>query len=149
MSSQHGRYFIHANALIVGTKGLLLRGPSGSGKSALTLALIAQSRQTNNFACLVADDRVQIEAVNGRLIARPHEKIAGLIEARGLGLITLPHLEACVLHALIDLATPDQPPKRLPEDSDKTAQLMGIELPRLVVDAHEWTAVTLINYFIQ
>lgn len=84
MSSQHGRYFIHANALIVGTKGLLLRGPSGSGKSALTLALIAQARQTNNFACLVADDRVQIEAVNGRLIARPHEKIAGLIEARGL-----------------------------------------------------------------
>lgn len=149
MSSQHGQYFIHANALIIGTKGLLLRGPSGSGKSALSLALIAQARQINNFACLVADDRVQIEAVNGRLIARPHEKIAGLIEARGLGLITLPHLEACVLHALIDLAPPDQPPKRLPEESDKTAQLIGVNLPRLVVIAHDWTAVTLINHFIQ
>ena len=149
MSAHPGKSFIHANALVVGEKGLLLRGPSGSGKSALTLALIAQARQTNNYACLVADDRVQIEAINGRLIARPHEKIAGLIEARGLGLITLPHLEACVLHALIDLAPPDQPPKRLPEESDKTAQLMGIELPRLVIAANDWMAPTLINYFIQ
>jgi serine kinase of HPr protein (carbohydrate metabolism regulator) len=149
MSLHQGPNFIHANALIVGAKGLLLRGPSGSGKSALTLALIAQARQANKFACLVADDRVQIEAINGRIIARPHEKIAGCIEARGLGLITLPYLEACVLHAIIDLACPDQPQKRLPDESDKITQLMGIQLPRLVIAAHDWTAVTIINHFIQ
>ena len=65
----------HANALLLGATGVLLRGVSGAGKSALTLELIARARLRGDFARLIGDDRVMLENCNGRLIARPREPI--------------------------------------------------------------------------
>ena len=82
---------IHASAVLVGAKAVLIRGPAGSGKSRLALALIEAARSGRIlFARLVADDRAHVTAVHGRLLVRPAEALASLIEVRGLGLRRLP-----------------------------------------------------------
>ena len=63
----------HANALLIGETGLLLRGPSGSGKSALTFDLIKRTERSGGFARLIGDDRIYLENCNGRLVASAHQ----------------------------------------------------------------------------
>jgi len=140
---------VHASALIVGELGLLLRGPSGAGKSALAFALISQARARGDFGRLVGDDRVSIEARSARLIARPHPAIGGLIEARGAGLLSVPHEPACVLHAIVDLFPDSTLPERFPEDAEKFAELRGVALPRRCVAGCGDVAVAQILDFIQ
>ena len=123
--------YIHANALVLGECGLLLRGPSGAGKSALTLQLIADWGARGDFARLVGDDRVALEARAGRLIARPHPTIRGLIEARGLGLLRLPYEPACVLRAVIDLVADADDARRFPDEAERAIELCGVTLPRM------------------
>src|SRR5262249_50773426 len=76
---------VHASAVLAGARAVLIRGPAGSGKSQLALAVI-QAAQTGllRFARLVGDDRVHLEAHHGRLLVRPAAALAGLIEVRGL-----------------------------------------------------------------
>ena len=82
---------IHASAVLVGARAVLIRGPAGSGKSRLALALIqAGGTGALPFTRLVGDDRVHVEAAHGRLLVRPAETLAGLIEVRGLGIRQVP-----------------------------------------------------------
>jgi HPr kinase/phosphorylase len=123
---------IHASAVLVGPRAVLIRGPSGSGKSRLALDLLqAAARGALRFARLVADDRVHAEAAHGRLLVRPPPALAGLIEIRGLGLKTLPHEPVAVVGQVVDLADPEA--RRLPEPAARTATIEGITLPRLAV----------------
>ncbi len=117
---------------MVGARAALIRGPAGSGKSRLVARLL-DARVTGllPFARLVADDRVLIEERGGRLLARPPEAIAGLLEVRGLGIRQLPYEPVAVLGWVVDLGVEDA--KRLPEDDDSTATLLGVTLPRIAV----------------
>lgn len=148
MSAAAGRY-IHANALRLGETGLLLRGPSRAGKSALTLALISHAEARGEFARLVGDDRVSVEAIDGRLVARPHPAIAGMIEARGVGILQIPYEPACALHAIVDLAAPEALPSRHPTPQENEASLAGIVLPRLHMHARSNDSVAQIIFFVQ
>jgi HPr kinase/phosphorylase len=122
----------HASAVLVGPRAVLIRGPSGSGKSQLALELIEAARTgLLPFARLVADDRVHLEAAHGRLLARPAEALAGLIEVRGVGLMRLPHEASAVVGLVVDLAAADA--RRLPEAASRRTEIGGIELPRLAV----------------
>lgn len=141
--------YLHANALALGEKGLLLRGPSGAGKSALTLDLIARFQSQGDFARLVGDDRVRVEARGGRLVARPHPAIKGVIEARGLGLAPVEFEPACVLHAVVDICAPGETPPRHPEEREKTASICGIALPRFVAADCSNVSITRITFFLQ
>jgi serine kinase of HPr protein (carbohydrate metabolism regulator) len=67
-------------------RGVLIEGPSGGGKSDLAL------RALDDGFVLVADDRVRLFAAQGRLFGRAPEPLAGLIEARGVGVIRAPFL---------------------------------------------------------
>src|SRR6185437_2427806 len=125
---------VHATALLVGERGVLLRGASGAGKSLMALALIERVRREGGFAALVADDRVWLEAVNGRLVAHGRAQLAGLCERRGEGLIETPHEPRAVLRLIVDLAERGQPPPRMPEAADRYDTHCGITLPRLRVD---------------
>jgi len=107
------------------TRGVLLRGPSGVGKSDLALRLIDRGAQ------LVADDQCEIAAEGERVIARPPPALAGMIEARGVGIVKLAFLAEIPLALVADLVPPDQV-ERLPEP--ETAQLCGIALPLLKID---------------
>lgn len=122
----------HASAVLVGARAVLIRGPSGSGKSRLAFELIEAARIGSlAFARLVADDRVFLEAAAGRLLARPAETLAGLIEVRGVGLLRLPHEPSAVVGLVVDLAAPDA--QRLPEAPQRKAEISGVALPRLAV----------------
>ena len=69
---------LHASAVLVGPRAVLIRGPSGSGKSALVLGLLeAADSGLLPFARLVADDRVILSAHHGRLLVQAPEAIAG------------------------------------------------------------------------
>jgi len=123
---------VHASAVLVGARAVLIRGPSGAGKSRLALALIEAARTgTLRFARLVGDDRVYLEPVNGRLLVRPAEALAGLIEVRGVGLRRLEHEPSAVVGLLVDLAAADA--ERLPETERQHAVIAGLSLPRLAI----------------
>jgi serine kinase of HPr protein (carbohydrate metabolism regulator) len=85
---------IHASCVLLGDAGkafgapedagVLLLGESGKGKSDLALRLMERG------AKLVADDRTEIFARGNALYARAPKSLAGLMEARGLGIVALP-----------------------------------------------------------
>ena len=126
---------VHASCVLLDEAGVLIRGPSGSGKSALCLALLDRFFLEGRHARLVGDDRVRLEAHHGRLVAGPHPALAGLIEIRGLGIRRLAtHAPAAVLRLVVDLVPETERfPERLP-DSAASALLLGVAVPRLALE---------------
>lgn len=123
---------VHASAVLVGARAVLIRGPSGAGKSRLALELIGAGRAgLLLFARLIGDDRVHLEAVGGRLVVRPAETLAGLIEVRGAGLLRLPYEPSAVVGFVVDLGAAAA--ERLPEADGKRTVIAGVMLPRLAV----------------
>lgn len=98
---------LHATVVSVAGKGLLILGASGSGKSGLALRMMASG------ADLVADDRVLLRRVGNALLARPPEALAGRIEARGIGILSVPHLPVAPLALAVDLDA--SPEARMPQ----------------------------------
>jgi len=120
----------HASAVLVGARAVLIRGSSGAGKSRLALELIDAARDGRlDFARLVGDDRVHLENANGRLLVRPAESLAGLVELRGVGILRRDYEPCAVVGLVVDLDAADA--QRLPDR--QTIRLEGVELPRLAV----------------
>jgi HPr kinase/phosphorylase len=91
---------IHASCVALDDDGILLLGPSGSGKSDLALRLLERG------FVLIADDRVDVED----LVARPPPALAGLLEVRGLGILRRPHRAEARLVLAVELAAGDRLP---------------------------------------
>lgn len=122
----------HASCVALSGEGLLLRGPSGSGKSDLALRLIEAG------AMLVADDQVILRKQGEILLASASPRIAGLLEIRGLGILTLPYLTVAPIVLVCDLVAREDVP-RLPEPAH--AEIAGVKLPRLALHAFDASAV--------
>jgi serine kinase of HPr protein (carbohydrate metabolism regulator) len=121
---------IHASAVLVGARAVLIRGPSAAGKSRLAWELIEAGRSgAVRFARLVGDDRVHLQAAGGRLLVRPADALAGLIELRGVGILRRDHEASAVVGLVVDLAAAS--PERLPERGETIIE--GIAIPRLAV----------------
>ncbi|WP_295630903.1 HPr kinase/phosphorylase [Novosphingobium sp.] len=73
-----------ATCVAIDGRAVLIEGPPGAGKSSLALALIDRG------ATLVSDDGVLLTVTGGRVHAHPHPRIAGLLEVRNLGLVSMP-----------------------------------------------------------
>jgi HPr kinase/phosphorylase len=126
---------LHATAVALSGRAVLLRGPSGSGKSDLALRLIDAG------ARLVADDRVELRPDGGRLLAEPPAALRGLLEVRGVGIVEVPWT-APVPAALVCDLVPADAVERLPEPDAET--LAGHALPRVRLHAfHAGTAAAL------
>ena len=125
---------IHASAVLVGPKALLIRGPAGAGKSQLVWDLLQAAAQgALPFARLVADDRAQIEACAGRLLVRPAPALAGMLEIRGLGIRQLPYEPLAAVGLIVDLAAEDA--ARYPGSEAEQTTIGEVGLPRLAVAA--------------
>jgi serine kinase of HPr protein (carbohydrate metabolism regulator) len=123
---------IHAGCVLVGEAGLLIRGASGSGKSALAREVVSLALRAGRFGRLVSDDRTRIEAHHGRLLARPVEPLGGSIEVFGLGIVRRPFEAAAVVRLAVDLS---DGPARYPEEQDRHVLLCGVMIPRIRMQA--------------
>lgn len=130
------RQTIHATCVIVGTHGVLIRGDAGSGKSSLAEALIEVARAKGNFAALVADDRVHLDAEQDRVLARVPESIRGMIEVRGIGLEETGFEPVACVHLVVDLVPPGEI-DRLPEIAPSNIVLEGMTLPLLACPSND------------
>lgn len=124
MSQRHN---VHATGLVLDKAGLILRGPSGSGKSLLALSLLDEWEIRGRPAKLVSDDRVDIAMEAGRLTMYPPKPIEGLIELRGRGLVSRPFAAKAPIHLVVDFV--DTLERMLEEDALVT-ELFGVRLPR-------------------
>ncbi len=123
---------IHATAVLIGARAVLIQGPAGAGKSRLALALLSAA-QTGQlaFARLVADDRALIEPAHERLLVRPAPALAGLLEVRGLGIRRVPYEPLAVVGIVVELAAGNA--DRMPEPASRETLIGQIRLPRLAV----------------
>jgi HPr kinase/phosphorylase len=125
---------VHASAVLVGDRAVLIRGPSGSGKSRLAFDLILAGRSGQiPPAILVGDDRVHLDTSGGNLMVRPAVELAGLIEIRGLGIRRIDHASEAVVGLVVDLVAPDA--ERLPPPEAQSTRLSGVLIPRIGVGA--------------
>lgn len=122
---------LHGTVVSLAGRGVLLKGPSGSGKSDLALRLVGRG------AGLVADDQVEVFLEGGALFARAPEALAGLIEVRGIGIRRMAHVPRASLVAVVDL-DPAAPRARLPEA--EVAEIAGAALPVYRLGAFEASA---------
>jgi HPr kinase/phosphorylase len=123
---------VHASAVLVGDRAVLIRGPSGSGKSRLAFDLILAGRAGQILpAVLVGDDRVHLEVAQGRLVVRPARELAGLLEIRGLGIRRCDFAEQAVVGLVVDLAATAA--ERHPALDTLVTTLSGVIIPRIPV----------------
>jgi serine kinase of HPr protein (carbohydrate metabolism regulator) len=125
-----GRINIHATGIVLGGTGVLLRGPSGSGKSLLALELLERQRLRGETGDLVADDRIDLLVEEGRLIMTAPASIAGLIELRGRGIVRRPFVARAAVGLIVDLV--DDLTRMLEPEALET-DLLGVALPRCPV----------------
>jgi HPr kinase/phosphorylase len=126
----------HASCVALHGKAVLIMGASGSGKSSLALQLMA-------FGCaLVADDCTEIEPGSDGLIARCPAAIAGLIEARCVGLLKADATPSARLALVVDLDQAET--DRLPPHRSIT--LCGQALPLLHNSASSHFPAAILQY---
>jgi len=111
---------LHATCVAVAGRGVLILGPSGSGKSGLALRLLAWG------ALLVADDRTEVLRQDGRLVARCPPGLSGKIEARGVGILRAPVVAEAEVVLAVDLGTEEA--DRLPPRHHVTVLGVTIDL---------------------
>ena len=119
---------LHASCVAIGSRAVLLEGISGSGKSQLALRLIDRG------ATLVSDDYTDVWAESDVLLAAPPERLRGLIEVRGIGIVALPHQGRARVELIVAL---DKGEPRMPEEEARP--VAGIELPYLRLSPHDPT----------
>lgn len=112
---------IHATCVTIDGTGVMLRGPSGTGKSDLALRLIDRG------AVLIGDDYVEATARDGILHVTVPERIAGLIEVRGVGILLYPYRASATIGLVVELHVDPDAEERLPEA--RQTVIAGVSLP--------------------
>ncbi|MEK9678588.1 MAG: serine/threonine protein kinase [Rhodospirillaceae bacterium] len=122
---------VHGSAVSIDRAGVLITGESGSGKSDLALRLIDEGAE------LIADDRVDLYAIDGNLLAGAPDTIAGLLEVRGVVIVELPHTNDIPVRLVIELVPPEDI-ERLAEPAD--IEVLGLALPLVRLNPFEASA---------
>lgn len=113
---------IHGTVIAYQGIGVLLLGPSGSGKSRLAMEASVLG------ACVVADDQVILANQSGKLVAMPVPALQGVVEMRGVGLCKMHPALSHPVQLAIELGVEAE---RLPEPAYITLADVTIPLLRL------------------
>ena len=117
---------LHATAVAIGGRAVLIEGRSGSGKSDLALRLIDRG------AALVSDDYTLLLRREGVLIARAPENIAGKMEVRGFGIMPMEHVSDVPVGLVVRI---DSEVLRMPER--RARRIAGIEVREIALAPFE------------
>ncbi|OCX58665.1 serine kinase [Thioclava sp. SK-1] len=128
---------IHASCVALDPqRGVLIRGAAGSGKSSLALGLMAFG------AHLVADDRVDLQAQAGALIASAPAPLRHQIEARQVGILHADALEHARVSFIVDLDHEET--ERLPPHREE--MLLDVTLPLVLRVQHDHLVSAVLQY---
>lgn len=115
------RITVHGTDICVDGCGVLLRGPSGAGKSDLALRMLYYQFPEHNMTQIqfIGDDQIRLLADDqqGALLSVP-EKLEGLLEVRGVGIVKVPYIKSAPLNLVLDLTTSPNEIDRLPVIDD-------------------------------
>lgn len=138
--SESGPVYAHATAIALGDKSVLIRGPSGFGKSDLALRCIAAAPMAHisRQAELLSDDQVILSRTPAGIETTPPTTIAGRIEVRGLGILELPYRASALLALVADLVSPADVPRYPLEPV--TEAFLGVEIPVIRLSPFEASA---------
>jgi HPr kinase/phosphorylase len=123
---------VHATCVRIMEVGVLLRGPSGGGKSDAALRLIDAG------AALVADDQVALRREGEELFATAPDPLKGLLEVRNVGIVPMATIPETDIGLVIELK-PREHLERLPEA--RNTRLLEVEVPVLELDPFETSFV--------
>ena len=123
---------IHASCVAIDGRSVLITGPSGSGKSDLTLRLLDRG-----FA-LVSDDQTLVKKTASRLTASAPPTIRGKLEIRGIGIVEMDHVDDQPVALVVELTSDIQ---RIPDDS-RDRPIMGVAVPLISIDAMSASAAS-------
>jgi serine kinase of HPr protein (carbohydrate metabolism regulator) len=116
---------VHATAVAIDGRAVLITGPSGSGKSDLCLRLLDRGFR------LVSDDQTLVRTTGDRLVADAPPNIAGKLEVRGIGIVEVERVSAVPVALVVELTTDVE---RLPDDN-RDRLILGVRLPLVSIDA--------------
>jgi serine kinase of HPr protein (carbohydrate metabolism regulator) len=116
---------LHATAVALDGRAVLISGPSGSGKSDLAL------RMLDRGFVLVSDDRTIVRKEGTRLIASAPETIKGKLEVRGVGIVEMEHQNNLPVALVVELTRDIQ---RMPDENCER-MILGIAIPLVNIDA--------------
>jgi serine kinase of HPr protein (carbohydrate metabolism regulator) len=116
---------VHASTVALDGRAVMIFGPSGSGKSDLSLRLIDRG------FTLVSDDQTMVRKDGPRLLASAPPAIAGKLEIRGIGILEMPTTTDIQVTMIVELTSELQ---RLPDDS-RERTVLGVPVPLIGVDA--------------
>ena len=114
--------------------GILFMGKSGSGKSDLALRMIIEKE-----ALLVADDRVDLEIINGRLYGSAPKELAGKLEVRGIGIVPFTAKNHEKITLCVELCDNRTDIERFPED--EYATFLGASVTKIRLYAFDCSTI--------
>ncbi len=127
---------VHASAVALAGRAVLICGASGSGKSALALELISRG------CGLIADDRTVLRLQDGVPVAACPPAIRGRIEARGVGILAVSPARPAPVGLIVDLDLAPEgrlpPPARRPLCGVAVPLVAGKDVPGLAAAIHVW-----------
>ncbi len=133
----------HGTLLAIGDKGVLLKGPSGSGKSDLalrTIMTVIPKHFDLSQPILVADDQVKIIMNENLIWGEAPDNLKGLIEVRHLGIQKVPFQAITRINLVVELNNLSQI-ERLPHLNNTIELISGHPLPLITLDPFELSAI--------
>ena len=138
---------IHGGLLSIYGKGVLIRGESGMGKSEIALELIKRGH------LLVADDRVDCYRIHNKIVGKAPELLREMLEIRGICVINVSRmfgvssvLPKAEINFQVNLEPwkADQDYDRVGIEEKKHENILGIDIPKIVVPVREGRSMAVI-----